>query len=193
MLVKQREPHFEHLLNCIVKASIEHNFHDECLKFLVKLSGMQTELSDTDAHGKRPSYCVRGILMDLIEIIQPELCSVASAQLLSVLFRPPGRALSSIPLGTGGGYLLSRLVHEASWWALHRTIDSLLIEDLPLQVSSSFVLEFLWACIQKPCLWQGKAKKEGIVNSKISMVCQYLLCLYGMYYACMCVFVCVYI
>ena len=170
VLVKQREPYFEYLLYCIVKASIERNFHEDCLKFLVKLSGIQTELSEVESHGRRQSYRIRGILMDLVEIIQPELCSVSSAQLLSVLFRPPGRALSSVPLGAGGGYLLSRLVHEASWWALHRTIDSLLIEDLPLQVSSSYILEFLWACIQKPCLWQGKSKKEGVVNSKISMV-----------------------
>ena len=171
MLVKQKDPYFEYLLYCIVKASIEHNFHEDCLKFLVKLSSIQTELSEVESHGRRPSYRIRGILMDLIEIIQPELCSVSSAQLLSVLFRPPGHALSSVHLGGGGGYLLSRLVHEASWWALHRTIDNLLIEDLPLQLSSSHVLDFLWACIQKPCLWQGKAKKEGVVNSKISMVC----------------------
>lgn len=171
VLVKQREHYLEHLLYSIVKVSIEHNFQDDCLKFLVKLSGMQTELGEVEAHGRRQGYRVRGILMDLIEIIQSELCSPSSTQLLSVLFRPPGRTLSSVPLGTGGGYLLSRLVHETSWWALHRTIDSLLVEDLPLQVSSSYVLEFLWACIQKPCLWQGKAKKEGVVNSKISMVC----------------------
>ena len=89
---------------------------------------------------------------------------------MSLLFRPPGRVLSPMPLGTGGGYLLSRLVHETSWCALYRTIDSLLVEDLSLKIYSSYVLEFLWACIQKPCLWQGKAKKEGVVNSKISMV-----------------------
>lgn len=165
----------EYLFYCIVKAAIEHNFHDDCLKFLVKLSGIQTESNEVEPHGRRQGYRIRGILMDLVEIIQPELSCASSTQLLSILFYPPGRVLSSVPLGTGGGYLLSRLVHEASWCALHRTIDSLLVEDLPLQISSTYVLEFLWACIQKPCLWQGKAKKEGVVNSKISMVCYLLL------------------
>ncbi|XP_065899980.1 integrator complex subunit 1-like isoform X2 [Dysidea avara] len=165
-LIKHREHYLENLLYCLVKASIEHGYRDDCLQFLVKLYSIQAEMSEVESRRRR-CYLIRGLLMDLIEIVQPELSSACSSQLLSVLFRPPGGTLSS--QRGGGGYLLSRLVHETSWCALYRTIKSLLLTETPLQVASSYVLEFLWACTQKPSLWQGKAKKEGVVNSHISM------------------------
>jgi len=176
-LIKHREHYLENILYCLVKASIEHGYRDNCLHFLVKLYSIQAEMSEAESR-KRRCYLVRGLLMDLIEIVQPELSSASSSQLLSVLFRPPGGALSSLPRGSGGGYLLSRLVHETSWRALYRTIESLLLTETPLQVTSSYVLEFLWACTQKPSLWQGKAKKEGVVNSHISMVCVFTWYIY---------------
>ena len=168
-LIKHRGHYLENLLYCLIKASIEHNYRDDCLRFLVKLYSIQAEMSEVESR-KRRCYLVRGLLMDLIEIVQPELSSACSSQLLSVLFRPPGGTLTSLPQRGGVGYLLSRLVHETSWCALYRTIESLLLTETPLQVASSYVLEFLWACTQKPSLWQGKAKKEGVVNSHISMV-----------------------
>ena len=37
-------------------------------------------------------------------------------------------------------------------------------------VVSSAVLDFLWACLQAPSLWQGKVKKEALIDSSLSMV-----------------------
>lgn len=38
------------------------------------------------------------------------------------------------------------------------------------RINPSAVLDFLWACLHKPCLWQERVKKEAIVNSSISLV-----------------------
>ena len=32
------------------------------------------------------------------------------------------------------------------------------------------MLDFLWACLHKPCLWQERVKKEAVVNSYLSLV-----------------------
>lgn len=37
-------------------------------------------------------------------------------------------------------------------------------------VVSSAALDFLWACLQAPSLWQGKVKKEALIDSSLSMV-----------------------
>ena len=42
----------------------------------------------------------------------------------------------------------------------------------PYRVDPSAVLDFLWACLHNPSLWQGRVKKEAIINSFISMVRQ---------------------
>ena len=38
------------------------------------------------------------------------------------------------------------------------------------RINPSAVLDFLWACLHKPCLWQERVKKEAVVNSSISLV-----------------------
>lgn len=38
------------------------------------------------------------------------------------------------------------------------------------RVVPSAVLDFLWACLQAPSLWQGKVKKEALIDSSLSMV-----------------------
>ena len=48
-----------------------------------------------------------------------------------------------------------------------QNLKSLLIS---YRINPSAVLDFLWACLHKPCLWQEMVKKEAIVNSSISLV-----------------------
>ena len=38
------------------------------------------------------------------------------------------------------------------------------------RVSPSSVLDFLWACLHKPVLWQGCVGREAVENSDLSMV-----------------------
>ena len=44
------------------------------------------------------------------------------------------------------------------------------LEDFNCRVDPSAVLDFLWACLHNPSLWQGRVKKEAVINSYISMV-----------------------
>ena len=43
-------------------------------------------------------------------------------------------------------------------------------EGVSCRINPSAVLNFLWACLHKPVLWQGCVKREAIENSNISMV-----------------------
>ena len=47
---------------------------------------------------------------------------------------------------------------------------SINLEDFNCRVDPSAVLDFLWACLHNPSLWQGRVKKEAVINSYISMV-----------------------
>ena len=40
----------------------------------------------------------------------------------------------------------------------------------PLRVNPSAVLDFIWGCLHKPCLWQERVKREAVVNSSICLV-----------------------
>ena len=54
------------------------------------------------------------------------------------------------------------------------------LEDFNCRVDPSAVLDFLWACLHNPSLWQGRVKKEAVINSYISMVkpvCLSVFCL----------------
>lgn len=51
------------------------------------------------------------------------------------------------------------------------------------------MLDFLWACLHKPVLWQGCVGREAVESSDLSMVS---LCVHTDIYTCMhvlCVFV----
>ncbi|KAL3877747.1 hypothetical protein ACJMK2_035409 [Sinanodonta woodiana] len=57
-------------------------------------------------------------------------------------------------------YLLALLTHQSSWTTLHRCIDCLLRRtDGFSNYDPSSVLDFLWACIHIPKIWQGRERK----------------------------------
>jgi integrator complex subunit 1 len=66
---------------------------------------------------------------------------------------------------------MARLVHESSWGTLHQTVASLLEGESCLDdgINSSAVLDFFWACLHKPVLWQGCVGREAIENSHLSL------------------------
>ena len=39
-----------------------------------------------------------------------------------------------------------------------------------VRINPAAVLDFMWACLHKPCLWQERVKREAVVNSSISLV-----------------------
>ena len=46
------------------------------------------------------------------------------------------------------------------------------------RINPSAVLDFLWACLHKPCLWQERVKKEAVVNSYLSLVSHFIMYMY---------------
>lgn len=41
---------------------------------------------------------------------------------------------------------------------------------VPIRINPSAVLDFLWACLHNPGLWQGRVRKEAVINSLLSLV-----------------------
>ncbi|XP_043246405.1 integrator complex subunit 1-like isoform X1 [Amphibalanus amphitrite] len=97
-----------------------------------------------------------GLLVDWLELLEPEVISSCPDTQLQMLFSSSGG-------GGGGGqpgnraYLLALLTHHASWATLHTTIDVLLGTDCD-KYDPTVVLDFLWACLFVPRLWQGQDK-----------------------------------
>ncbi|KAL5018227.1 hypothetical protein ScPMuIL_003949 [Solemya velum] len=57
-------------------------------------------------------------------------------------------------------YLLALLTHQSNWCTVRRTISCLLTEHDPIFDPTS-VLDFLWACLHIPRIWQGRESKTN--------------------------------
>ncbi|XP_059480068.1 integrator complex subunit 1 [Neocloeon triangulifer] len=67
-------------------------------------------------------------------------------------------------------YLLTLLTHSSTWKTLHNCMTQLLQERNP-SYDSSAVLDFLWALIGNPKLWQGREKRPSKHQSRDDILC----------------------
>ena len=121
-----------------------------------------------------------GLLIDWLKLLDPEIISTCPGLQQKLLFAKeqiatrgpnPGTSAStaSEASDTGGDkpvrvsnqpYLLSLLTHQGSWTSIHKCINLLLGPGHAItSMSASSVLDFLWACIHIPTIWQGRDKK----------------------------------
>ena len=103
-----------------------------------------------------------GLIVDWLELLDPEVTSLASALQDKLLF---GR-LTQPQTGTGTkatagpAYLRSLLTHQTRWSTIRQTIDRLLSTDDVTQWSPTAVLDFLTVCLSNPRLYQGREQKK---------------------------------
>lgn len=119
------------------------------------------------AHPSSDSY--RGLICDWLRTLCTEV--VSKPESLDVLTD----MLFAVQEGEGEGLsgrtlLLSQLVYSSSWEAIHQQLQRLLTEEKSKTLNPTAVIDFIWACLNRPHLWRGVALKEGVVDPLSSVV-----------------------
>uniref|UniRef100_A0A8C2L7E8 Integrator complex subunit 1 n=1 Tax=Cricetulus griseus TaxID=10029 RepID=A0A8C2L7E8_CRIGR len=134
-LIEVRSPHLEELL----------------------LSVMILLLCSTETMRLGPAS---GLLVDWLETLDPEVVSSCPDLQRRLLFsRRKGKGHISAQVLSFRPYLLALLTHQASWSTLHRCIRILLGKSREQRLDPSASLDFLWACIHVPRIWQGRDQR----------------------------------
>ncbi|KAI7803394.1 integrator complex subunit 1 isoform X2 [Triplophysa rosa] len=119
--------------------------------------GVKIEVDSKISESKKPGSC-SGLLVDWLELLDPEVTSVCSDLQQKLLFaqnKVKGGGVNVAP--SYRPYLLALLTHQSNWSTLHQCISSLLNKKQRLDPTSA--LDFLWACSHIPRIWQGRDQK----------------------------------
>ncbi|XP_063961921.1 integrator complex subunit 1-like [Lytechinus pictus] len=189
----------------MVKPSSERNrledLLDECLgrntntqspdpharaSMLTRLMHQESDRKDTGFSSSKKQTSTCGLLMDWLTRIDPEVIRSCPDIQEEVMFRSrtplekTEEDTSGCVSGSGGsGYLLALLTHQTSWDTLHSCINCLLgRQDSLERFDYSAVLDFLWACVHIPKIWQGRDTKapKRYADENILMIDPSQLC-----------------
>ncbi|XP_073931481.1 integrator complex subunit 1 [Castor canadensis] len=101
-----------------------------------------------------------GLLVDWLEMLDPEVVSSCPDLQRKLLFsRRKGKGHTGAQAPSFRPYLLALFTHQSSWATLHRCIHVLLGKSREQRFDASASLDFLWACIHVPRIWQGRDQR----------------------------------
>ncbi|XP_078691976.1 integrator complex subunit 1-like [Branchiostoma floridae x Branchiostoma belcheri] len=137
------------------------------------LARMLMEQRGVSAAGGRVPSPVSGLLVDWLETSDTEIVATCPERQLHLLFSRDGGGSATQP------YLLALLTHQTNYSTLHRCTDFLLQGQDRDRINSTAALDFLWACIHIPKVWQGRdtkvpqrcLDKEKILQLKPAQLC----------------------
>ncbi|XP_007939442.1 integrator complex subunit 1 [Orycteropus afer afer] len=101
-----------------------------------------------------------GLLVDWLEMLDPEVigsCPDLQQRLLFARNKGKGHAGAQVP--SFRPYLLALLTHQSNWSTLHHCIRLLLGKSREHRPDPSACLDFLWACVHVPRIWQGRDQR----------------------------------
>nr|XP_035145705.2 integrator complex subunit 1 isoform X4 [Callithrix jacchus] len=167
-LIEVQSPHLEELLRALFSATPDAAAPFPASKPVVVVSSLLLQEEEPLATGKPGAdsgslEAVRlgpssGLLVDWLEMLDPEVvssCPDLQHRLLFSQRKGKGQAqvLSFRP------YLLALFTHQSSWPTLHQCIRVLLGKSREQRFDPSASLDFLWACIHVPRIWQGRDQR----------------------------------
>lgn len=121
--------------------------------------GVKVELDSKITEAKKPGSC-SGLLVDWLELLDPEVTSVCSDLQQKLLFAQNKAKSSGVSVAPSyRPYLLALLTHQSNWSTLHQCISSLLNKHREQRLDPTSALDFLWACSHIPRIWQGRDQK----------------------------------
>lgn len=101
-----------------------------------------------------------GLLVDWLEMLDPEVVGSCPDLQQRLLFsRGKGKGHPGPQVPSFRPYLLALLTHQSSWPTLHQCIRILLGRGREQRFDPSASLDFLWACIHVPRIWQGRDQR----------------------------------
>ncbi|KAM9179581.1 integrator complex subunit 1 isoform 1-T1 [Mergus octosetaceus] len=186
-LIETHSPYLEELLTVLFSATVETTARFPAMKPVAVVSSLllqdkeetpvkkELDSCSTEAASLGPSS---GLLNDWLEMLDPEVISSCPDLQQKLLFSW-NKAGSQVP--SFRPYLLALLTHQSSWTTLHQCIRLLLCRNREQRFDPTASLDFLWACIHIPRIWQGrdqrtpqKRREEFVLHLKapelISMV-----------------------
>ncbi|XP_062914735.1 integrator complex subunit 1 isoform X2 [Mobula hypostoma] len=181
-LIEMRSPYLEELLTLVLTTSPEvatqHTAMDPVALITTLLhqegeeSVVKMEVDGNSVEQTKP-VSASGLLIDWFELLDPEVISCCPEQQQKLLFadhkttgQQGSQLLSFRP------YLLAVLIHQSNWTTVHRCISTLLSNQEGLRLDPTATLDFLWACVHIPRIWQGRDQRTPQKHTK-----EYVLCL----------------
>ncbi|XP_067911980.1 integrator complex subunit 1 [Heterodontus francisci] len=167
-LIKMRSPYLEELLTLVLTASSEtdtkHAGTDPVALITMLLqegeeSAIKMEIDGDSAERLKP-VSASGLFIDWSELLDPEVISCCPDQQQRLLFADH-KMLGQLGLQllSFRPYLLAVLIHQSNWTTLHRCISILLSKHGELRLDPTACLDFLWACVHIPRIWQGRDQR----------------------------------
>nr|XP_008538742.1 PREDICTED: integrator complex subunit 1 [Equus przewalskii] len=166
-LIEVRSPHLEELLAALFSAT---SAFAGSRPIVVVSSLLLQDKEEPPAPGKQDAdggslEAVRlgpcsGLLVDWLEMLDPEVISSCPDLQQRLLFsRSKGKGHPGPQVPSFRPYLLALLTHQSSWSTLHQCIRILLGKHREQRFDPSASLDFLWACIHVPRIWQGRDQR----------------------------------
>uniref|UniRef100_K9IQL1 Uncharacterized protein n=1 Tax=Desmodus rotundus TaxID=9430 RepID=K9IQL1_DESRO len=166
-LIEVQSPHLEELLSALFSAT---SAFPASRPVTVVSSLLLQEKEELPAGGQQDADSssleavqlgpCSGLLVDWLEMLDPEVISSCPDLQQRLLFsRSKGKGQPGPHVPTFRPYLLALLTHQSNWSTLHRCIRVLLGKSREHRFDPSASLDFLWACIHVPRIWQGRDQR----------------------------------
>ncbi|XP_073647922.1 integrator complex subunit 1 isoform X1 [Tursiops truncatus] len=167
-LVAMRSPHLEELLAAIFSAASAFPASGPVSvvsSLLLQEKGEPPALGKQDSDGCSLEAVwlgpCSGLLVDWLEMLDPEVISSCPDLQQRLLFSQSskGKGHPGPQVPSFRPYLLALLTHQSNWSTLHQCIHILLGKNREQRFDPSASLDFLWACIHMPRIWQGRDQR----------------------------------
>lgn len=122
----------------------------------------QALLVSGSGNSNRMQSSTAALLVDWLELLDPEVIRLVPELEEKLLFaRQTLSSVGKAPVRTGSSqpYLLALMTHQCSWTTLHAAINSVLSGDKHTWYDPVSVLDFVWACLHIPKIWQGRERR----------------------------------
>ncbi|KAK3090472.1 hypothetical protein FSP39_012133, partial [Pinctada imbricata] len=148
-----------------------------------------TSLINDDHTGTEVPKSMAVLNVDWLGILDPEIVKTNPEMALKLLFARQPTDVSekhkNALLITSQPFIMALLTHQSSWSSLHICIDFLLKNTSTVSYNPSVVLDFLWACLHIPKIWQGMDRSVpknykaedvlGLTSSQVIAVADYIV------------------
>ncbi|XP_054429276.1 integrator complex subunit 1 [Pteronotus mesoamericanus] len=166
-LIEVRSPHLEELLAALFSAASASPASRpvavvSSLLLQDKAEPLVAGKQGADAGSPEAAWLgpCSGLLVDWLEMLDPEVISSCPDLQQRLLFsRSKGKGQPGPQVPSFRPYLLALLTHQSNWSTLHQCIRVLLGKNRERRFDPSASLDFLWACIHVPRIWQGRDQR----------------------------------
>ncbi|KAG1699624.1 Integrator complex subunit 1 [Nymphon striatum] len=120
-----------------------------------------------------------GMFADWLKLIEPEIVKSCPDLEKDLLFSQFTSKSNDLSLSSRRQYLLALVIHHTNWSTIYRTINLCLNVRSSSKLNPSSVLDFLWAFVDIPRLWQGQNKnksKHSDSSNVLALTVPQLLC-----------------